>query len=137
VALIEAATPGFALTIDPVENRDFEYHTGLCFHLFAGNVRGELGRGGRYVAGGEFGNGGTEPATGFTLFMDSLLQALPAASTPERLYVPFGTSVETATSWRAKGWIVVAGLAPERDGAQEAKRLNCSHVLVGDKPVKA
>jgi ATP phosphoribosyltransferase regulatory subunit len=137
VALIEAAKPGFALTIDPVENRDFEYHIGLCFHLFAGDVRGELGRGGRYVAGGEFGSGGTEPATGFTLFMDSLLQALPAAAAPDRLYVPFGTTVETATAWRVKGWIVVAGLAQERDAAQEAKRLNCSHVLVGDKPVKA
>jgi ATP phosphoribosyltransferase regulatory subunit len=136
VALIEAAKPGFALTLDPVENRDFEYHTGLCFHLFAGSVRGELGRGGRYLAGGDFGTGRTEPATGFTLFMDSLLQAVPPAPVPDRLYVPFATPVEVATGWRGKGWIVVAGLVADGDGRAEARRLNCSHILAGGTPTK-
>jgi ATP phosphoribosyltransferase regulatory subunit len=50
VALIRDDAPDLALTIDPVENRGFEYHSGISFSLFARGVRGELGRGGRYLA---------------------------------------------------------------------------------------
>src|SRR6201997_1507941 len=41
------------VTVDPVENRGFEYHTGISFTLFSATPRpvGELGRGGRYQAG--------------------------------------------------------------------------------------
>ncbi len=58
------------LTIDPLETRGFEYQTGVSFTLFAKGARGELGRGGRYSAGGE-------SATGFTFYMDSILRNAP------------------------------------------------------------
>ncbi|MEX2008838.1 MAG: ATP phosphoribosyltransferase regulatory subunit, partial [Dongiaceae bacterium] len=48
VDLVLAGAPDLALTVDPVEHRGFEYHTGIGFALFARRVRGELGRGGRY-----------------------------------------------------------------------------------------
>ena len=60
VALVKDAAPEISITIDPVENRGFEYHTGVTFVLFARGVRGELGRGGRYLAGGGA-NGTTWP----------------------------------------------------------------------------
>src|SRR5262249_17378843 len=41
VGLVRAALPTLQLTIDPVEIRGFEYHTGACFTLFARGVRGE------------------------------------------------------------------------------------------------
>src|SRR3954451_7112214 len=63
---LDAAIPGVKVTVDPVENRGFEYHTGISFTFFArvDPVRGplgpssmselgpvgELGRGGRYEA---------------------------------------------------------------------------------------
>src|SRR5690606_20058367 len=46
---VSAAAPDLLVTLDPGEFRGFEYHTGIAFTLFARNVRGELGRGGRYI----------------------------------------------------------------------------------------
>jgi ATP phosphoribosyltransferase regulatory subunit len=133
VALIRAAAPKLSLTIDPVEMRGFEYHTGLCFTLFARRVRGEIGRGGRYLAGEALAPGNGESATGFTLYMDSIMRALPEAEASKRLFLPFGTSPETARNWRDSGWITVAGLEAGNSAA-EAKRLACTHVLVDGAP---
>jgi ATP phosphoribosyltransferase regulatory subunit len=130
VARVKQATPGLVMTVDPVENRGFEYHTGVSFTLFAKSVRGELGRGGRYRTG----NGGGEDATGFTLYTDTIVQALPPLPAPRRVYVPFEDGA-VAKQLRAEGWITVAGLAPARDPRGEAKRLNCGHLLDGGKIV--
>ncbi len=65
---------GFKLTIDPLETQGFEYHNGVAFTIFAKNIRGELGRGGRYdVYEGETPR---ESAAGFTFYMDTLRQGL-------------------------------------------------------------
>ncbi|GLQ06345.1 ATP phosphoribosyltransferase regulatory subunit [Sneathiella chinensis] len=123
VTLLTEASPDLVITIDPGEFRGFEYQTGVSFTLFARNVRGELGRGGRYhlIDG--------EPATGFTLFMDSIMRAAPRSKGPKRLYLPFGTSMETGAQYRAEGWITVRGLAKAASDSEEAKRLGCSHVV--------
>jgi ATP phosphoribosyltransferase regulatory subunit len=127
VDAVQRAAPGLALTIDPVENRGFEYHTGVSFTLFARGVRGELGRGGRYRTG----NGGGEPATGFTLYTDTVLRALPEQKPMPRLYVPPGADGQAAERLRGEGWATVAGLMQVTDVAAEAKRLNCGHWLDG------
>jgi ATP phosphoribosyltransferase regulatory subunit len=124
VRLVHEAEPGLALTVDPVENRGFEYHTGIAFTLFAKQASGELGRGGRYFAGGE-------PATGATLFMDTVLDAMPPPEAAKRVYVPLGTAPAQAQDLRDKGWITVAGLDPVGDAKAEAKRLGCGHVWIG------
>jgi ATP phosphoribosyltransferase regulatory subunit len=126
--------PDLALTADAVENRGFEYHTGITFTLFARGVRGELGSGGRYVAGN--GDDGGEPATGFTLFMDSVLRALPAPNDDERIYVP---ACSDGAALRAEGRTTVQGLDDGTDGEAEARRLQCTHILVGGevRPIEA
>lgn len=133
VGLLRFARPDLTLTIDPVERRGFEYHTGVCFTVFARRVRGELGRGGRYLAGESLMAGRGEPATGFTLFMDTVLSAVPEPETPKRLFLPFGTSPAEAKKLRDAGWSTVAGLEPSGEpgagDAAEAKRLGCSHWL--------
>lgn len=129
VGLIRFARPELNLTIDPVEQRGFEYHTGVCFTLFARRVRGELGRGGRYLAGESLMAGQGEPATGFTLFMDTVLRAAPEPEPPKRLYLPFGTPPAEARKWREAGWSTVAGLDPSASDSEDAKRLGCSHRL--------
>ncbi len=134
VVLLRAAAPGLQITIDPVEIRGFEYHTGLCFTLFARRVRGELGRGGRYLAGEDLLAGNGEPATGFTLFMDTVMRALPEPVAAKRLFLPLGTSPDEARKWRAKGWVTLAGLDGAAAVAAEAKRLGCTHVLQGGAP---
>jgi ATP phosphoribosyltransferase regulatory subunit len=134
VALVRTSMPDLHLTVDPVEIRGFEYHTGACFMLFARGVRGELGRGGRYLAGEDLKAGEGEPATGFTLFMDTILQALPTPETPKRLFLPFGTEPAEVKKWHAAGWITLRGLDKDAAATAEAKRLGCSHVLANGAP---
>src|SRR5262249_23673463 len=112
--------------MDPVEHRGLEYHTGVSFTLFARRVRGELGRGGRYESAGE-------SSTGFSVYLDSLLRALPAPLAPPRLFLPYGTSGEARLRLRREGWVTVAGLTPVDDPRAEARRQGCSHCYEGGK----
>jgi ATP phosphoribosyltransferase regulatory subunit len=128
VARVRRALPELPLTVDPVEHRGFEYQTGISFTLFARNVRGELGRGGRYLADG-FG-AKREASTGFTLYMDTVLRALPAPARPARLFLPEGSDPEAGRALRQEGWATVSDLDAAADPLAEARRLGCSHVLV-------
>ena len=128
VALVLRAAPGLTLTIDPVEHRGFEYHTGVSFTLFATGVRGELGRGGRYR--NAFPDDRSDSSTGFTLYMDTVLRALPPARRPARLFLPAGTETERGRALRAAGWVTVAGLDVAVEPETEARRLACSHLLL-------
>lgn len=132
---IMAANPDLKLTIDPVERRGWEYHTGVSFTFFAAGARGELGAGGRYLTGDEADASGREPATGLTLFTDTLLQALGRGDVAPRLYLPSTTTHEDAAAMRAEGWITVQGLSAIEDDRAEAARLLCSHYLDGRQAV--
>jgi ATP phosphoribosyltransferase regulatory subunit len=123
VELLLATAPELILTVDPVEHRGLEYHSGVGFTLLARKVRGELGRGGRYVSAKG------EPSTGFSLYLDTLLRALPTSMPLRRLFLPPATTREAAAAWRDKGWITIAGLEPVADACAEARRLGCSHFL--------
>ncbi len=124
--LIAAAEPRLGLTIDFVEHRGFEYHTGVSFSLFARGLQSELGRGGRYLAGPDPAADGGEPATGFSLFMDTVLRAVPPVPPPRRIYLPTGTAPATGRRLRAEGWVTVAGLGSGMSEiAAEARRLGC------------
>ncbi len=136
VKRVKAALPALQLTIDPVEMRGFEYHTGLCFTLFARGVRGELGRGGRYMAGDAYAATGGEPSTGFTLYIDTVIRALPAPAGARRLYVPLGIAHADIARLQGEGWITVAGLTGTSDARAEAKRLRCTHLLANGHPVE-
>jgi ATP phosphoribosyltransferase regulatory subunit len=74
------------ITIDPLERRGFEYQTGLSFTLFAQGASGELGRGGRYDVDGR-GLAKTETATGFTLYMDTIMKVAPDAPASDARHV--------------------------------------------------
>ena len=69
-----------------------------------GVVHGELGRGGLYQAG-------DEQAAGFTLYMDSVLRALPAQNPPEKITVSADTDTKEIARRRAAGEIIVVDLA--------------------------
>ena len=124
---VRAAAPTLALTVDAVENRGFEYHTGITFSVFARGSQRELGRGGRYAL-----TQGGEPATGATLLVDALLGVVPRPAATWTLFAPYGTARNVIASWQVKGWRVVAGLAKVGDDAAEARRLSCTHVIVGE-----
>ncbi|HEX3864046.1 MAG TPA: ATP phosphoribosyltransferase regulatory subunit [Stellaceae bacterium] len=130
------AIPALKVTVDPVENRNFEYHTGISFTFFARvdpehGPLGELGRGGRYEAGAAF---APEPATGFTLYTDTILRTLQKPPRRRRVLVPLGADRDRAASLRRDGWITVAALRAEADWREEARRLDCGYVLEGGEP---
>jgi ATP phosphoribosyltransferase regulatory subunit len=124
--LIRAANPNLSLTIDPTDHRGFEYHTGVTFSFLGRGSAGEFGRGGRYV------NQSGEDATGFTLYLDSVLAALPAPKPARRILLPRGASAEAAARLREEGWVTLHALggAPEdkMGDEKEARRLGCSHL---------
>jgi ATP phosphoribosyltransferase regulatory subunit len=125
VARVHAGAPQVRVTVDPLEFRGFRYHTGLALTLFAPGWHEELGRGGRY-----FSSDG-EPATGITLYADAILRAAARPSLPPTVYVPAGTPIETAQALRKAGYATLAGLNETDDAQAEARRMKCSHVLVG------
>jgi len=134
---LSAAAPELKVTVDPVESRGFEYHTGISFTFYAGGVAthgpvGDLGRGGRYEAGDP---ATPEPATGFTLYTDTILRTLPRAAAPRRVLLPFGIDPARGRALRTEGWVTVAALGAVRDWRAEARRLGCGYVLENGTPV--
>ena len=123
--LLAGSLPDLVVTLDPVEHRGFEYHSGIGFSLFARGLHGELARGGRYTASAP----GHEPetATGVTIYMDMLLRVLEAGEAAARLYLPAGTSADERRRLQAEGWLTVMAFDLASDPAQEARRLGCSH----------
>ena len=126
VAAIRLRAPDLRLTIDPVEFRGFRYETGVSVTIYAPGRHEELGRGGRYTCGD------AEPATGLTLFPDAVLRAAPKREARLRAYVPFGMD---GAALRAQGFATVAALSAAADEQAEARRLGCTHLLVGDAAV--
>ena len=134
VKLVRLADPELPLTLDPVEYRGLEYQTGVSFSVFAKKGRQELARGGRYAAGYPE-DGTSEPATGFTLYMDAVLASSNDTAERPRLYLPLKTPWSEAEPWQAKGYAIVRALAPAADPRKEAKRLRCSHALIDGEAV--
>jgi ATP phosphoribosyltransferase regulatory subunit len=97
----------------------------VSFTLFALGVRGELGRGGRYVTRDG------EAATGFTLYMDTILQAVKAPAAKRRLLLPANTAIAERQRLQKEGFVTVTALDDVEDIKSEARRVGCSHALIG------
>lgn len=122
---LEEIAPDLMITIDPGEYSGFEYQTGISFSLFASGVRGELGRGGRYEINADQGNG--ELATGFSLYLDSLMRALEGYEPQKKIYLPYGLAQEELSDLQAQGYRTIQGLEEVADIAAEAKRIECDY----------
>lgn len=119
--------PSLRLTVDPVEFRGWQYHTGVCMTVFAVGQREELGRGGRYLAQGD------EPACGLTFRPEILLRAARPITLKPRVYIAAEVADAAGPArLRRDGYATVAGLAPVDDLAAEARRLKCRFVFVAD-----
>ncbi|HTM95242.1 MAG TPA: ATP phosphoribosyltransferase regulatory subunit, partial [Croceibacterium sp.] len=101
----------------------FDYQNWLGFSIFADGFVGEIGRGGTYDVVRP--DGTSEPAIGFSLYVDPLVAAGFAVPERKRCFLPVGHDLERAAELRAQGWITVAAL----DAADEAQTLGCNHVL--------
>ena len=131
VSILRAKAADMTLTIDPVEIRGYEYHSGVTFTFFSPTVRGELGRGGRYQIPGYGAPDDPEEATGVTLFVDTIMRSVPAPEPARRLLALLETSAKEIADHRADGWVVIEALTDHSEPAAEARRLGCSHFIQG------
>ncbi|MEO8723501.1 MAG: ATP phosphoribosyltransferase regulatory subunit [Sphingobium sp.] len=115
------------LTLDPTERHGFEYQSWFGFSIFAEGFVGEIGRGGSYTI--LHGDGREEPAIGFSLYPDPLIDAGFGTNAERRLFLPPGADLECAKALRADGWRTVAALDETDNGAA----LGCTHWLDGTK----
>jgi ATP phosphoribosyltransferase regulatory subunit len=114
------------VTLDPTERHGFEYQSWFGFTIYAEGVRGALGRGGTYTIGGS-----DEAATGFSLYIDRLIDALGEGAKRDTLFLPLGHDAPTAASLRQDGWRTVAALGVDDDGQASG----CTHHLQDGAPV--
>ncbi|MDG1707581.1 MAG: ATP phosphoribosyltransferase regulatory subunit [Emcibacteraceae bacterium] len=126
ISRLNDVIPDLAVTVDPGEYTGFEYQTGISFSIFAGGVRGELGRGGRYIVNAERGEG--EPATGFSLYLDSLMRALGSSEADKKIFVPKGTERAELKNLQDQGYRTILGLEVNKDDVSEGKRMNCNYI---------
>jgi len=117
-----------AVTLDPTERHGFEYQRWIGFSFFADAVRGEVGRGGAYTV--MHPDGHSEPAVGFSLYVDGLVDAGLGVVPARRVLLPLGTAAAGA-ALRAEGWATVAAL----DAATDARAFRCTHVWNGVEPI--
>jgi ATP phosphoribosyltransferase regulatory subunit len=128
--LIQALEPLEAdaqFTLDPTENRGFDYHGDLDFAIFAEGIDGEIGSGGRYHVALD----NKTPAIGVTLYISHLLQSLTPPSRKARTYITPGTPPNVAPTLHQQGHTTVAGLddrimMSQEEAKEEAKRLQCA-----------
>ena len=119
------------LTLDPSERHGFEYQSWFGFTIYADGLPGAVGRGGSYAI---LGSGtATEPAIGFSLYPDALIDALAEIEPQaDKLFLPLGHDADAAARLRAVGWRTVAAVGP----ACEPAALGCTHRLEGTDAVR-
>ena len=118
---------GVTLTLDPTERHGFEYQSWIGFSLFGGGLTGEIGRGGSYTI--VHGDGQEEPAVGFSLFIDPLVDIGLGVEQARRVFLPLGHDAAAAATLRGEGWTTVAALS------QQDQPQDCTHRLEGTQPV--
>ena len=124
--IAEALEGRVAMTLDPTERHGFEYQSWIGFSIFASGVRGEIGRGGSYTVMHD--SGSEEPAIGFSLYADAIVDSGMARPERRRLFLPIGTDPAAAAAMRAEGWVTVAAL----EASDTAEAQLCTHVLAPD-----
>ena len=139
VDLVRRLSPDITLTLDPVEHRGFEYHTGIGFTVFATGAASDLATGGRYRTQHVDREGAVgERATGVTLYVDAVLSLLSPTRAHRRLLIPYDAAPSVLAALRTEGWVTVMALEATNHMAAEAKRLGCSHFLAetGPQPIQ-
>jgi ATP phosphoribosyltransferase regulatory subunit len=123
-----AIGPAAEVALDPTERHGFEYQSWIGFSLFCDQVRGEVGRGGSYTIVGA--DDIDEPATGFSLYLDPIVDAGVDRGGRARIFLPLGSDPAIGRRLRSEGWATVAALTAQCD----ARILGCSHCLDGTTP---
>lgn len=103
VAALESQAVPAALTIDLLDLSGYGYYSGIGYALYWNQAGLEVGRGGCYRSASG------EDATGFTLYINELLDKLPAEPAAPIKYIPHGTSAAEAAKLQAQGFVTIYG----------------------------
>ncbi len=127
--MIASALDGVDIGFDLSELRGYHYHSGVVFAAYAQGYTGPLVLGGRYdEVGKAFGR--ARPATGFSLDLRGVVQALQPALMPSVILAPASGDVrllDKINTLRSRGDAVIQLLPGEESSAAE---LSCDRQLV-------
>ena len=117
------------ISIDPLENRGFNYHSGLSFTIFSENLKGEIAKGGRYKTL----NG--ESAIGCTIYIEKIISTPKLNPEKPLVYVPH-LNINDADKVISNGYRVVFGNNLNTDFEKDALNLKCQYIWQNDSIVK-
>lgn len=126
IAALEALIEGLSnlpvtLTLDPTERHGFEYQSWIGFSFFAEGLPFEIGRGGSYTL--LHPDGTPEPALGFSLYLDALVESGLGQQSTACIFLPLGTTQGAGEALRAQGFVTVAALCTACSPA------DCTHIF--------
>lgn len=120
--IIKENNPSVNITLDPLENRGFKYHSGLSFTIFSKNFRGEIAKGGRYLTVSN------ETATGCTIYTEKIYNTAKDFIENKLVYVPF-LNINDANSIINKGYDIIFGTRENDNVKQEAHEMGCKYIF--------
>ncbi|MEZ5690713.1 MAG: ATP phosphoribosyltransferase regulatory subunit [Rickettsiales bacterium] len=123
------------ITIDATESYSEDYHLGIGFSIFVDGVTYEVGRGGRYRIQGATAESDIE-ATGFTLYMETLLDILPKPPAKKRILISEGIDTEGTEKLRNDGFVLIHAVEGYGNCKNEAKRLGCGYIYTSGEIVE-
>lgn len=129
VTMLQSLRPNLDISIDLLENRGFEYHTGISFSLFSKHHQHEVGRGGRYTIDT------TErpiQAVGATIFVEEILDLMASKQGKKKLLVPVSLPKEALETYHHQGYITMTATTSEHPTRDEAKRLGADAIVLAD-----
>ena len=121
VKIIKENNSSVNISIDPLENRGFKYHTGLSFTFFSQNYKGEIAKGGRYQTMSD------ETATGCTIYTEKIYNTSHDLNDNKLVYIPY-LNISVADRIIKKGYNIVFGRNSNVDIDQEATEMGCKYI---------
>ena len=120
--IIKVNNPLVNITLDPLENRGFKYHSGLSFTIFSKIFRGEIAKGGRYLTVSD------ETATGCTIYTEKIYNTSKDLIENKLVYIPI-LNISSANSIINKGYDIIFGTTANNNIEQEAHKMGCKYIL--------
>ena len=129
INIIQKNDSSINISIDPLENRGFKYHSGLTFTIFSEMFKGEIVKGGSYktLSG--------ETATGCTIYTEKIYSKPLTDLENYLVYVPQLNMIE-ADKVIQKGYQVVFGTNVKNNFYEEAIELKCKYIWKNNTIVK-
>ena len=121
IEIVRKNDKSIKLSIDPLENRGFKYHTGITFTIFSDKLKGEIAKGGSYnISTGE-------TATGCTIYTEKVYPKLMLNLDKDLVYIPY-LNMKDADEIIKKGYRIVFGSVANSEFEKEASEMNCKYI---------